>query len=67
VSSATITGIKIWYTKTRANNRKNPFDEPANTDGHWGLVYCECLPPGLCPHCPTAAWPAGGEQQEPVA
>lgn len=41
VSSSTITGIRIWFTKTRANNRKNAFGEPTNTDGHWGLVYCE--------------------------
>ncbi len=40
-SSITVTGIKIWYTKTRANHIPNPYGETTDADGHWGLVYCE--------------------------
>ncbi|KAL4418954.1 hypothetical protein ABPG77_001776 [Micractinium sp. CCAP 211/92] len=38
-SSITVTGIKIWYTKTRANHIPNPYGETTDADGHWGLVY----------------------------
>lgn len=38
-SAITTTGIKIWYTKTRANRIPNPYGETTDADGHWGLVY----------------------------
>ncbi|KAL4448197.1 hypothetical protein ABPG75_005416 [Micractinium tetrahymenae] len=38
-SSITVTGIKIWYTKTRANHIPNAYGENTDADGHWGLVY----------------------------
>ncbi|EFN50959.1 hypothetical protein CHLNCDRAFT_141582 [Chlorella variabilis] len=38
-SASTVTGIRISYTKTRANSIPNRFNEDARTDGHWGMMY----------------------------
>ncbi|PRW05792.1 cytosolic phosphoglucose isomerase isoform A [Chlorella sorokiniana] len=39
VTQATIRNIRIRYTAPRGNNIPNAHDQPADTDGHWGLVY----------------------------
>lgn len=45
-ASITVTGVTISYTKTRANDIPNPFRQPTNADGHWGICYSishDCL------------------------
>jgi hypothetical protein len=44
----TVTGIKIRYEKTRANNIPNKFHQPTNADGHWGLMYGELTVYSFC-------------------
>ncbi|KAL4435948.1 hypothetical protein ABPG77_000710 [Micractinium sp. CCAP 211/92] len=38
-AAVTVSGVRMAVSKTRANNIPNPYHEPTNADGHWGVQF----------------------------